>query len=105
MHEGFLVHSRRGAYVALVVLTLIWGGNWVVMKFALSYADPVLANIQRTWLATFVLFAVLFWQRRPIGSSDWRPSDWDSPDSLGGHRYISMEAGPGTHDEIGRAHV
>ena len=27
--------SRRGAYVALVALTLIWGANWIVMKLAL----------------------------------------------------------------------
>ena len=33
--ERFLVHSRRGAYVALVMLTIIWGLNWIAMKFAL----------------------------------------------------------------------
>jgi drug/metabolite transporter (DMT)-like permease len=33
------------------------------MKFALRSADPVLLNVQRTWLATLVLFAVLVWQR------------------------------------------
>ena len=54
MHERFLVHSRRGAYVALVVLTLIWGINWIVMKFALRARDPVVLNVQRTWLAVVV---------------------------------------------------
>lgn len=71
MHEHFLVHSRRGAYVALVCLTLIWGFNWIVMKFALRSADPVLLNVQRTWLATLVLFAVLVWQRRPFWPASW----------------------------------
>ena len=33
--------TRRGAYVALVVLTLIWGFNWIAMKLALSRAHPV----------------------------------------------------------------
>ena len=36
------------------------------MKFALQRADPVVFNVQRTWLAVVVLFAVLFWQRRPL---------------------------------------
>ena len=33
------------------VLTLIWGNNWIVMKFALQHAHPVVLNVQRTWLA------------------------------------------------------
>jgi drug/metabolite transporter (DMT)-like permease len=69
MHR--LVHTRRGAYAALVVLTLIWGLNWIAMKLALSRADPVLLNVQRTWLAVAVLFAVLVWQRRPLWPGSW----------------------------------
>ena len=53
------VHTRRGAYTALVVLTLIWGSNWIVMKEALAHAHPVVINIQRTWIAIVVLFGVL----------------------------------------------
>jgi len=70
-HESFLVHSRRGAYVALAVLTLIWGNNWIVMKFALQHAHPVMLNVERTWLATLVLFAVLIAQRRPLIPPSW----------------------------------
>ena len=69
MHR--LVHTRRGAYAALVVLTLIWGLNWIAMKLALSRADPVLLNVQRTWLAVAVLFAMLVWQRRPLWPGSW----------------------------------
>jgi drug/metabolite transporter (DMT)-like permease len=69
--RAFLVHSRRGAYIALVVLTLVWGGNWIVMKFALESAHPVVLNVQRTWLATVVLFAVLVAQRRPLWPASW----------------------------------
>jgi drug/metabolite transporter (DMT)-like permease len=68
---GFLVHSRRGAYVALVALTLVWGCNWIVMKFALQRSDPVVLNVERTWLAIAVLFAFMAWQRRPLWPESW----------------------------------
>ena len=57
--------SRRGAYVALVVLTLIWGSNWIVMKLALAHAHP--GRLQRRSARgspMLVLFAALVWQRR-----------------------------------------
>ncbi len=65
------VQSRRSAYVALVVLTLIWGSNWIVMKLALERADPVVYNVERTWLAVAVLFMVLVWRhgRLPLPES------------------------------------
>ena len=47
MPHRLAVHSRRGAYVALVFLTLIWGSNWVIMKLALQSASPVILNVQR----------------------------------------------------------
>ncbi len=65
------VASRRGAYVALAVLTMLWGCNWVVMKLAMESANPVVFNVQRTWLATLVLFAVLLWQRGPLLPASW----------------------------------
>lgn len=67
------VSTRRGAYVALVVLTLLWGSNWVVMKLALERADPIVYNVQRTWLAVAVLFAVMAWQRRLAWPQAWWP--------------------------------
>ena len=48
------IETRRAAYVALVVLTVLWGANWVVMKLALASAqldtfplsgDPVLGTL------------------------------------------------------------
>jgi drug/metabolite transporter (DMT)-like permease len=65
------LHSRRGAYAALEVLTLIWGSNWLVLKFALQHAHPVVLTVQRTWLAVLVLFAVLLLQRRPLLPESW----------------------------------
>lgn len=67
------IRTRRGAYAALALLTLMWGGNWIVMKLALAYADPVLYNVQRTWLAVATLFAVMAWQRRLAWPSVWWP--------------------------------
>lgn len=63
--------SRRGAYAALVVLTLLWGSNWLALKFALEHAHPVVLNVHRTWLAVVVLFAVLILQRRPVLPPSW----------------------------------
>ena len=65
------IRSVGGAYVAMVVLTLLWGGNWLAMKVALRQADPVVYNIQRTLVAIVVLFAVLLLLRRPLLPGSW----------------------------------
>jgi drug/metabolite transporter (DMT)-like permease len=65
------VRSQRGAYIALAVLTLLWGTNWVAMKQALTSAHPILFNIERTWVAIAVLFAVLLFQRRRLLPESW----------------------------------
>ena len=66
------VHSRRAAYAALGVLTLIWGLNWIAMKGALLHTDPLTFNVHRTWLAMLVLFAVLVARRRHFWPHSWR---------------------------------
>ena len=60
------IETRRGAYVALSVLTLVWGANWIVMKLALESAHPVPFTAQRTWLAVVVLFVVMAAMRIPL---------------------------------------
>ena len=60
------IGSKRGAYVALAVLTSVWGANWVMMKLALEGADPVVFNVQRTWVAIAVLFAAMAVMRAPL---------------------------------------
>lgn len=65
------IASRRGAFVALVVLTLMWGANWAVMKIGLQYSDPVVFNVQRILTAIVVLFAVMLMQRRPFWPESW----------------------------------
>ena len=69
--RGLSVRSHRGAYVALGVLTLVWDSNWVAMKLGLARADPVVFNIERTWVAVAVLFAVLLVRRRRLTPESW----------------------------------
>lgn len=61
-----MIATRRGAYIALLALTAVWGVNWVMMKLALRYADPVTFTVERTWLAVAVLFAVLAARGGPL---------------------------------------
>ena len=59
------------AYAALALLTLVWGSNWIVMKFALVDANPVTFNVQRTWVAVIILFAVMLAQGRSLRPVHW----------------------------------
>lgn len=68
----FRVQSRRAAYAALALLTLVWGLNWIVMKAALLHAHPLAFNMHRTWLATGVLFAALVARGGRIWPHSWR---------------------------------
>jgi len=54
------------AFVALFLLTLIWGYNWVVMKLAVQYASPFQFAGLRTFLGALMLFLVLFLSKRPL---------------------------------------
>jgi drug/metabolite transporter (DMT)-like permease len=66
------VSSRRAAYVVLACLTLVWGLNWVCMKAALLHVDPLTFNVQRTWLAVLVLFAVVLARGGRVLPHSWR---------------------------------
>ncbi|MFI4888150.1 MAG: DMT family transporter, partial [Burkholderiales bacterium] len=68
----FSVHSRRAAYMALALLTVVWGLNWIVMKAALLHAHPLEFNVHRTWLATVVLFGVLVARGGRMWPQSWR---------------------------------
>jgi drug/metabolite transporter (DMT)-like permease len=72
MSAPFL-RTRRGAYAALAVLTMIWGSNWIVMKLALERADPAVLNVQRTALAVLVLFTVMVARRGAFWPHAWIP--------------------------------
>ncbi len=70
-HYLFGIASKRAAYGALVFLTLIWGMNFMAMKFGLQYAHPVIYNIERAWVASALVFGVLLWERRPLKPASW----------------------------------
>jgi drug/metabolite transporter (DMT)-like permease len=68
------VHSRTAALVLLVVLSLVWGFHWVVVKIGLGYVPPFTYGAIRlaTGLATAVV--LLGAQRRlvvPPRSETW----------------------------------
>ncbi|MDD3674302.1 MAG: DMT family transporter [Thauera propionica] len=54
------------AILALVVLSLIWGYNWVVMKQVMQYVDPFDFTAIRTLLGAATLFVVLALLRKPL---------------------------------------
>ena len=57
---------RRSALIALVVLSLIWSYNWIVMKQALAYAGPITFSALRYSLGCVVLFALLVLRRESL---------------------------------------
>ncbi|AUN94499.1 DMT family transporter [Pseudazoarcus pumilus] len=60
--------SRRAwpALAAFVLLSLIWGYNWVVMKKVLQFADPVDFTALRVIFGTVALFALMLLRRMPL---------------------------------------
>ena len=59
------------AFIALFLLTLIWGYNWVVMKLAVQYASPFQFAALRTFLGAIMLFIVLFLTKRPLALKEF----------------------------------
>jgi drug/metabolite transporter (DMT)-like permease len=63
--------SRRRAYlpfVALAVLALVWGYNWVVMKVGVRYSDPFTFSALRNLLGALALFALVAMRRGSLRS-------------------------------------
>ncbi len=54
------------AFIALFLLTLIWGYNWVVMKTAVQYASPFQFAALRTFLGALMLFLVLILSKKSL---------------------------------------
>ncbi len=59
------------AFVALFLLTLIWGYNWVVMKTAVQYASPFQFAALRTFFGAIILFLVLVLTKRPLALKEF----------------------------------
>lgn len=58
--------ERRSALVIFAILSLIWGYNWIIMKFGLLYAGPFAFSAIRSVIATIFMFTVLLISRRPL---------------------------------------
>ncbi|MFT3758950.1 DMT family transporter [Thauera sp.] len=56
----------RLAILALILLSAIWGYNWVVMKQVIQYVDPFDFSAIRTLLGAATLFLVLAVLRKPL---------------------------------------
>ena len=63
---GTAVRSRDLGAAALLLLALIWGYNWVVMKIGLGYAQPFVFAALRTFLGALSLFLLLIVLRRSL---------------------------------------
>jgi drug/metabolite transporter (DMT)-like permease len=66
--------SRRSAVIALVVLSLIWGINWSVMKSVLHYVGPMTFSAYRYCAATIILFVVLIIRRESLAPTPFWPT-------------------------------
>ncbi|HET8942462.1 MAG TPA: DMT family transporter, partial [Rudaea sp.] len=64
--------SRRGALIALAVLSLIWSYNWIVMKVVLAYIGPITFSALRYTLGTAVLFLMLALRCESMAPTPWR---------------------------------
>ena len=67
MHKNTVVK----ALIALFILTLIWGYNWVVMKLAVQYASPFQFAAMRTFLGALVLFVLIYVTKRPMALKEF----------------------------------
>lgn len=64
--------SRRGALIALAVVSLIWSYNWIVMKVVLAYIGPITFSALRYAIGTAVIFAMLALRRESMAPTPWR---------------------------------
>lgn len=56
----------RNAFLALGLVALIWGYNWVVMKVALDHSGPMDFSLLRNFFGAVTLFIVIGARRGPL---------------------------------------
>jgi drug/metabolite transporter (DMT)-like permease len=59
------------AFIALFLLTLIWGYNWVVMKLAVQYASPFQFAALRTFLGAMMIFLFMLIAKKPLALKEF----------------------------------
>lgn len=64
--------ARRSALIALAILSLVWGFNWIVMKAVLSFVGPLTFSAMRYVFGSAVLFAVLALRGENLAPTPWR---------------------------------
>jgi drug/metabolite transporter (DMT)-like permease len=64
----------RQQLILLVLLTLVWGLNWPIMKFGVTGFPPLTFRTICMWLGLPVLAGLLLWRREPfaIAREHWR---------------------------------
>lgn len=65
--------TKRLALLALILMAVVWGYNWVVMKKVLTYVGPFQFSALRTLLGAAALLVLLWLKRSPmrIDSRAW----------------------------------
>lgn len=68
------MHLSRQQLILLVLLTLVWGLNWPIMKFGVTGFPPLTFRTICMWLGLPVLAGLLLWRREPfaIAREHWR---------------------------------
>lgn len=61
----------RLALLALALMAVIWGYNWVVLKTALDYVGPIDFSMLRNLFGAIVLFMVLLARRTHLAIRAW----------------------------------
>lgn len=60
-------------YYALILICLLWGFNWVIMKIANGYFSPAFFAMLRFSLGAVILFTVIFVRRIPLPQKKYWP--------------------------------
>ncbi|MGH8161365.1 MAG: DMT family transporter, partial [Gammaproteobacteria bacterium] len=66
--------GNRVVWFALLVLVVIWGFNFTVMKVAMEYSGPFTFSAQRYALGTLILFTLLAFRCRELKPPPWGPT-------------------------------
>ena len=56
--------GKQAAWLLLIIVILVWGTNWPIMKFALNYIGPLTFAAMRIIIATVVTFGYLLTTKR-----------------------------------------
>ena len=58
--------TKLKAFGALILLSVLWGYNWVVMKYALLDAGAFQFGAMRTFLGALCLMLVMWAMKKPL---------------------------------------